>query len=173
MPSKKFLKGFKHELANRAFALMTVRRMAGRLEGDPWFSFWKTYWDLEVLNARRYEAAALIWGLDPAPGFATKLKAWLVSSVPRCLMVVLVKFVLKETVAYAEWLRDLCSEGPSGASAFLDYMVEQEDLQIELMRMALAGRHREIAGYAEDFFLKYGHTIPKVGFGASPAAAGN
>lgn len=165
MPSKAFIKGFKHELANRAFALMAVRRMTVRLEGDPWHTFWKTYWELEILNARRYEAAALTWGLDCAPGFRTRLKAWLVSSVPRCLMAALVKFVLKETVAYAKWLGDLRTAGPSYASVFLDYMVEQENLQIELMRLALDGRHSEIAVHANDFFWKYGHSIPKVGFG--------
>ncbi len=173
MPTKAFLKGFKHELANRSFALMTVRRMAGRLEGDEWFTFWKTYWDLEVLNARRYEAAALVWGLNPVPGIPTKLKAWLVSSVPRFLMVALVRFVYRETLAYADWLRELRKTGPSEAAAFLDFMVEQEELQVEMMRMALAGRHGEIAGYAEDFFLKYGRSIPKVGFGASPVTARN
>ncbi|WP_440466467.1 hypothetical protein ACKI1H_23000 [Pseudomonas sp. YH-1] len=173
MPSKAFLKGFRHELANRSFALITVRRMAGRLEGDAWFAFWKTYWDLEVLNARRYEAAALIWGLDPAPGIATRLKARLVSSVPRFLMRSLVAYVHRETIAYAGWLRDLRKVGPTRASTFLDYMVEQEDLQIELMRLALEGRHGEIAARAEDFFLRYGRAVPRVGFGERAVASGN
>ncbi|WP_152223463.1 hypothetical protein [Pseudomonas sp. SCB32] len=170
MPSKAFIKGFRSELANRSFALMTVRRMTNRLHGDDWFVFWKTYWDLEDLNARRYGAAALSWGLDPAPGLRTKLKAWLVSSVPRCLMVALVGFVYKQTLDYVDWLRELKKSGPSEARVFLDFMVEQEELQVDMMRLALAlaGRHGEIAGHTQGFFLKYGRSIPKVGFGSRP-----
>ncbi|EML1093777.1 hypothetical protein RZ910_000096 [Pseudomonas aeruginosa] len=159
MPSKKFIKGFRHELANRAFAFMAVGRMAERLAGDERGLFWKTYLDLEIFNRPRYEAAAAVWGLDVAPGFFTKLKAWAVSSVPKVFLGLLLKIVYSETLKYMEWLRDLSMEGPAGARAFLDYMLAQEEMQIEMMRMALSGRDCEIVGFADEFFLKHSGSL--------------
>ncbi|PWU30862.1 hypothetical protein DK254_08230 [Pseudomonas sp. RW407] len=171
MPSKEFIEGFRQELANRSFALITVRRMAARCRGSDWHMFWQAYWDLEILNARRYEAAALRWGLDPTPGLPTKLKAWIVSSVPRCLMVGLVKFVHGKTIAYVDRLRDLRQSGPAETVAFLDFMVEQEELQVEMMRLALAGRHSEMRACAEGFFLKHEGSTSRPGQGARQVSA--
>ncbi|WP_237234722.1 hypothetical protein [Pseudomonas sp. TCU-HL1] len=155
MPSKAFIKGFRHELANRAFAFLAVGRMAERLDGDARGLFWKTYLDLEVFNGPRYEAAARRWGLGVTPGIASRLKAWAVSSVPKACHGLLLKVVYRETLKYLEWLKDLRRQGPADARAFLDYMVHQEEVQIEMMRIALSGRYSEITGSADDFFLKY------------------
>lgn len=155
MPSSIFIKGFRHELANRAFALGAVRRMAARLEGAPAHPFWKTYADLETFNQPRYEAAAQLWGLETAPGLFTRWKSWLVSSVPRPLQGLLLKVVHRETVKYFVWLQKLCEQGPSGAQRFLDYMIDQEQLQLDMMRLALNGRYRDAVRKADDFFLKY------------------
>lgn len=93
------------------------------------------------------------------PGFLTKLKAWAVSSVPNAFLGLLLKFVYRETLKYLEWLRRLSNEGPADAKAFLDYMVAQEEMQTEMMRMALRGRYPEIVRFAGDFFLKYDDSI--------------
>ncbi|MDT8222659.1 hypothetical protein RQ595_30495 [Pseudomonas aeruginosa] len=159
MPSKKFIKGFRHELANRAFAFMAVGRMAERLADDKRGLFWKTYLDLEIFNRPRYEAAARAWGLGVAPGIFTKLKAWAVSSVPKVFLGLLLKVVYSETLKYMEWLRDLSREGPADSGAFLDYMLAQEEMQIEMMRMALQGRDAEIVRFADEFFLKYNGSV--------------
>ncbi|MCO6057636.1 hypothetical protein NG726_13275 [Pseudomonas sp. MOB-449] len=159
MPSKAFIKGFRHELANRAFAFLAVGRMAERLEGDVRGLFWKTYRDLEVFNRPRYEAAARRWGLEVTPGMLSRLKARAVSSVPKACHGLLLKVVYRETLKYLEWLKDLRRQGPADASAFLDYMVHQEEVQIEMMRIALSGRYSEIASRADDFFLKYNGSI--------------
>ncbi|MBC3436527.1 hypothetical protein HU735_13975 [Pseudomonas sp. BW16M2] len=155
MPSPKFLKGFRHELANRAFALAAVRRMASRLQGQPSHPFWKTYADLERFNQPRYQAAADRWGLDTTPGVLTRLKAWLLSSVPRPLQGLLLRIVHRETVKYMAWLQGLRKIGPADAQRFLDYMIEQEQLQLDMMRLALNGRYRDVVRQADTFFLKY------------------
>ena len=159
MPSKKFISGFRHELANRAFALIAVRRMAERLQGDERRVLWKTYWDLERFNTPRYTAAAQQWGVAFKPGLLPLLKAWLLSSVPRVFIGLLLKLVHRETVKYLKWLNRLREIGPADAQGFLNYMIEQEDLQIEMMRLALADRYTEIAWCADRFFLKYNGVI--------------
>lgn len=78
-------------------------------------------------------------------------------------MVALVRFVYKKTIDYVEWMRGLRVLGPSEATEFLDFMVEQEELQVEMMRLALEGRHSEIAGCTEEFFLMYGGSAAKPG----------
>ncbi|MDH0646964.1 hypothetical protein N5D48_09795 [Pseudomonas sp. GD03858] len=155
MPSHTFLKGFRHELANRAFAYLAVRRMADRLQSEPAQSFWSAYADLEAFNQPRYHAAACRWGVDPRPGPLTRLKARLVSSVPRPLQRLLLRLVHHETTKYLAWLRRLRQQGPADAGRFLDYMIDQEQLQLDMMRMALAGRYRDVVRHADDFFLKY------------------
>lgn len=155
MPSKTFIKGFRHELANRAFAHLAVGRMAERLDGDARGLFWKTYLDLETFNRPRYAAAARKWGLDVEAGILTRLKALAVSSVPKLLLGLLLKVVYRETVKYLGRLQDLRRQAPAEARAFMDYVVDQEQLQIEMMRMALEGRYSAITGRADDFFLKY------------------
>ena len=163
MPSKKFIRGFRHELANRAFAFIAVGRMAERLKEDRRGLFWKTYLDLEIFNRPRYEAAAQVWGLDLAPGLLTRLKAWVVSSVPDALHGLLLKLVYRETLKYMEWLRDLSQDGPADARDFLDYMLAQEEMQLEMMRMAMQGRYESILRFADDFFLRYNGSLLKPG----------
>ncbi|AZC23950.1 MULTISPECIES: hypothetical protein [Pseudomonas] len=155
MASEAFIHDFARELANRAFALITVRRLCERLEGDKSQVFWKTYWDLELFNADRYGAAARHWGLDATPAAMTRLKAWLISSTPKVLLGALVRVFHKGTIDYVDWLRKLRQAGPVEARAFLDYMVEQEVLQVEMMQLAIAGRYSDIAQRADAFFLKY------------------
>jgi hypothetical protein len=106
------------------------------------------------------------WGLAMRPGILIKLKAWAVSSVPDMFLGLLLKFVYSETVKYLEWLRDLRREGPADAKDFLDYMVAQEELQVEMMRLALKGLYPEMARRADDFFLKYEGLMPVSNYGA-------
>ncbi|UXY50610.1 hypothetical protein [Pseudomonas tohonis] len=160
MPSKVFIKGFRHELANRAFALLAVERMAERLGDDRRGVFWRTYLDLEHFNGPRYQAAAIRWGLHRPPGLLTRLKAWALSSVPLALHGALLTLVYRETVKYLAWLRELQHQGPANARAFLEYMVAQEELQVEMMRLALRGQYAQLVARADDFFLRYNGVMP-------------
>lgn len=98
-------------------------------------------------------------GVAFKPGLLPLLKAWLLSSVPRVFIGLLLKLVHRETVKYLKWLNRLREIGPADAQGFLNYMIEQEELQIEMMRLALADRYTEIAWCADRFFLKYNGVI--------------
>ncbi|MBT8766687.1 hypothetical protein [Metapseudomonas boanensis] len=159
MASKAFIKGFRHELANRAFAFLAIDRMAERFAGHEHGLFWKSYLDLEAFNRPRYALAARRWGQGTAPGILTRLKALAVSSLPARLHGPLLRLIYRETLKYLEWLKKLRRQGPANAKRFLEYMVEQEEVQLEMMRLALAGRYAEIASCADDFFLKYNGSV--------------
>ncbi|WP_322085239.1 hypothetical protein [Burkholderia sp. BCC1999] len=155
MITSHFARGFKGEIQNRAFAIRAIARLANRLDGDPRQSLWAAYLRLEEFNAPIYRQAAARWGLDVAPNTGTLLKAWVISSVPKLLLRPFLKLVYSKTVVYCEELRRLRNIGPSDCRDFLDYMVEQEDLQIEMMRLSLDGQDAVLARKVDSFVKKY------------------
>ncbi|UTV59953.1 hypothetical protein [Burkholderia arboris] len=155
MPSSQFAKGFKGEVQNRAFALRAIGRLANRLDGDPRQPLWAAYLKLEEFNAPVYRQAAARWGIGTTPGAGTRIKAWVIGSVPKCLLRPFLKFVHAKTVVYCDELRKLRNIGPSDSRIFLDYMVDQEDFQIELMRLSLDGQDAVLARKIDSFLEKY------------------
>lgn len=162
MLSKAFVKGFQYELANREFALRVVMRMADRAVGAEEQSFWSAYSELERFNALHYRAAAQVWGFDMEPGYLTRLKAWAVGWMLFFSRGPTMRRVYFETVKYVEVLRHLRNIGPADASLFLNYVVEQEELQIKIMRMAFTERFAEVSEIVDAFFLKYNGVLPRL-----------
>ncbi|KEZ04298.1 hypothetical protein GQ57_19135 [Burkholderia sp. MSh2] len=159
MPSNEFSKGFKGEIQNRAFALRAIGRLANRLEGDPRQPLWAAYLRLEEFNEPIYRQVAGRWGMDVTPGTGTLIKAWVLGSVPKFLLKPFLKLVYSKTVVYCDELRKLRSIGPSNSRDFLDYMVDQEDFQIEMMRLSLDGQDAVLARKIDSFVQKYGRTF--------------
>ncbi len=155
LPSDAFIKGFKHEQANRAFAMRSAERLSKRLEGDVQHPFWQAYLRLEQFNAPRYQAAALAWDLDSNTGWWPEVKAWVVGLAPKILMEPALKITHTSTVRYVETLRDLQRIGPADSQDFLNYMVAQEILQVEMMELALRGEYVEIVRRVDDFMLYF------------------
>lgn len=163
MFSNGFAKGFRYELANREFALRVVTRMADRASEVEERSFWTAYSELERFNAIHYRAAAQLWGFDIEAGYLTKLKAWAVGGLLILMHGPMFKFVYDETVKYVEVLKNLRNIGPADASLFLNYVVEQEELQVKIMQMAFLERYSEVSEIVDAFFLKYNGVLPRVG----------
>ncbi|MFB7103708.1 hypothetical protein [Streptomyces hydrogenans] len=155
MFSEGFTKGFAYELQNRHFALISMSGVARRLDGDPRSAFWGGYSRLERFNVPRYEQAALRWGMDAKPTAWTKARGTLVGATPEFMLHSLLKFAYPKTVKYLEELRRVRGLGPGDGKAFLDYMVDQEVVQIEMMRLALGGRYSEITPKLDEFFGTY------------------
>lgn len=155
MYSKQFTEGFGYELQNRQFALISMSGVAKRLAGDPRLPFWKGYSELEHFNAPRYEEAARRWGMSAAPTAWTKARGALIGATPKFMLRSLLKFAYPKTVEYLEDLRRVRGTGPADGKVFLDYMVDQEVLQIEMMQLALNGRFSEITPKLEAFFRRY------------------
>lgn len=154
-PTDEFIKGFKHELSNRAFALRTAERLSKRLEGDEQHTFWQAYLKLEQFNLLRYQAAAFNWDLDSNTGWWPEIKAWIVSWAPSALMEPALKATHASTVRYVETLRSLQQIGPADSQDFLNYMVAQEILQVEMMELALRGEYAEIMKHVDDFIYHF------------------
>lgn len=160
MATAAFIKGLKYELGNRAFALRVMERMSSRLHGDPRLPFWRAYADLERLNLPHYQAAASYWGLDPSADTWNQLRAWAVGNTPKPLLGRLLSYVYPKTLEYLEVLKELQRIGPKEASLFLDYMVRQEEVQLEMMRRALKGDYEASTRLFSDFAMDYRQAIP-------------
>ncbi len=155
MISREFARAFRHEIANRSWALRSTSGIARRLEADPSRAFWAAYVRLEEFNAPRYRRAAQRWGLDPDPGPWTRLRGAVSGAAPRVLIAPFLKYAYPKTVEYVEELRRLRDMGPGDGAAFLDYVVEQEVLQVHMMRLALEGRYAEVVALVEEFLLAH------------------
>ncbi|MFE3455768.1 hypothetical protein ACFXJ8_43370 [Nonomuraea sp. NPDC059194] len=155
MHSKEFTKAFEYELQNRAFALRAMFGIARRLHGDPQNDFWGGYARLERFNVPRYAEAAQRWGLDPQPQTWTRIRGTVIGATPKFMLRSLLKFAYPKTVEYLEELRRMRGLGPDDGKAFLDYVVDQEVVQIEMMQLALNERYPEITRNLEAFFQKY------------------
>lgn len=162
MFSKAFIKGFRYELANREFALRVVTRMAERTSEDGKQAFWITYSELEQFNAMHYRAVAQLWGVDVEPSWITRFRAWAAGGLLILLQGPMMRFVYSETVKYVTVLRNLRKIGPADAALFLNYMVEQEELQIRMMELAFTERYAEVGEMVDMFFLKYSGVLPRV-----------
>lgn len=157
MPSEQFTHGFRHELANRSFALRCTEVIVGHLHGDPRHAFWESYAELERFNAPRYAQAADRWGLNTQPSIWTRLRGATAGAAPKPRLTPLLKFAYPTTVAYLEELHRLRSIGTRDGKAFLDYMVNQEALQVEVLQLALTTRYQEAATRVDEFLAKHRH----------------
>lgn len=155
MLSEDFISGIKYELQNRAFALRAIAHIANRVKGTPEYVFWSSYEKLEEFNTPRYSSYAKKLGLDASPTFFTKAKAVTISSTPSFLLDDLLKLVYSKTKVYMEDLKKVHALGPIEDGAFLDYMIAQEQVQIEFMELAISKQYPEITSKLNNFIEKY------------------
>ena len=155
MLSKDFLNGIEFELQNRAFALKAITRISNRMQGTPEHVFWNAYERLENFNTAIYSAYAEKLAVDATPSFFAKLKASTLSSTPSFLLDELLKLVYSKTKVYMEDLKRVRALGPVEDSKFLDYMIAQEQVQIEMMELAIKKQFNEIKPKIDQFLLMY------------------
>lgn len=155
MRSQQFLNGINYELQNRAFALSAITSIANRVQGTQEYIFWSAYEKLERFNTTHYFAYAEKFGLDATPSFLTKAKVSLISSTPSFLLDELLKLVYSKTKVYLEHLKQVHAQGTEADGEFLDYMLAQEQVQIELMELAIKKQYRDIPSKIDQFIQHY------------------
>lgn len=154
MLNEDFTGGFCYEVANRAFARLAAEKLAKRLEGTVHEPLWTNYLKLEEFNVSRYQAVAAKWEVSTVPGFGSRFKATASSICPEFLLIYVVQMMLSATREYVDKLRHLRDIGPSDDADFLNYMVEQEELQVTMMELALAGKGELIGAEVDAFIAK-------------------
>ncbi|MEL4297395.1 MULTISPECIES: hypothetical protein [Acinetobacter] len=155
MSSEQFIQGIQYELQNRAFALKAITRISIRMQGTAEYVFWDAYRKLEQFNTPRYAAYAHKLGLDATPSFLTEAKAWTMSSIPALFLNQLLQLVHTRTIVYMENLKKVRTLGSVEDRAFLNYMIAQEQLQIEFMELAIKKQYQEIKPRLDQFIDIY------------------
>lgn len=150
-----FVDGFRSEIANRNFARLVTEKLATTAAEDQGRALWSAYHSLEVFNLSIYHPVATQWGLDTTVGHVTRLKAEVLARFPQALHPWLLSSTLKRTKDYMITLEALQTIGPDSEHWFLQYMVDQEALQIDMMEKAILGDYLGAARLVEDFLEQH------------------
>lgn len=151
MRKSRFEEGLLKELENRAFAIRAIKRLSDRMATDSRRPLWQTYHALEEFNVPRYAEAMARLRIQYVPGLWTKFRAWLIGSVPLLIHRAFLKTVLSQTTEYLKFLEELRKIGPEEEREFLNYMVDQEILQIDMMKLGIDGQYWKIPSLLDEF----------------------
>lgn len=147
-----FLELFDMEVQNRAFALRICEGMVKRVS-DPDDVNWYTAWlGFEQFNQEQYAPFAEKYGLSQEPRVEAKIQAGFGSLGATVLPDnVMLKYMLRETITYLEKLKELARVAPEEDQAFFNYVVEQEELQVDALQLRVDGKSRESAELIRQF----------------------
>ncbi len=147
----KFRELFEMEVQNRAFALHSSTRMAEEAsDGDKIFLSAWVEWERFLRD--KYAPYADKYGISQEPKTMAKLQAGfgrLASGVLPSGPIY--RFMLDETIAYTEKLRELERVAPQEDRDFFSFVVKQEEEQIEALRFRVANKHQDAADLLRKF----------------------
>ncbi|MEL6420738.1 MAG: hypothetical protein AAFQ55_19255 [Pseudomonadota bacterium] len=155
-PNPKFIKLFKGEVQNRAFAMFSARQMLNRVK-EPDDVLWYTTWlEWEEFQKRKYEPMAKKYGLDQEPGFGAKLESYMGLWGARFLSEnAVMQYVLKETIKYVGKLEELAALAPEDEKSFFDYVVDQERVQVDALPLRIEGKSADGADLLRAFMAQH------------------
>ncbi|MEL6244148.1 MAG: hypothetical protein AAFQ04_13075 [Pseudomonadota bacterium] len=155
-PNPKFVKLFKAEVQNRAFAMFSAQLMLKRVKAPDdvlWYNAWLEW---EEFQKRKYAPMAAKYGLDQEPGFGAKLESYMGLYGARFLSEnAVMKYVLKETIKYVGKLEELASLAPEDEKPFFDYVVDQERVQVDALPFRIDGKSQEGANLLRAFMAQH------------------
>ncbi|MEL6271421.1 MAG: hypothetical protein AAFV33_10800 [Chloroflexota bacterium] len=151
-----FLELFDMEIQNRAFALRSAREVVARASATEDVTWHETWLAFERFNQGRYAPFAKKYGLSQEPRAAAKIQAGLANMAGKILPDnVTMGFMLEETIKYLEKLKELATVAPEEDHAFFSYVVEQEEMQIDALRLRTEGKSEESAELIRQFIAKH------------------
>ena len=154
--SQAFLALLKGEMQNRAFALLALRAVQSKASSAEDLSLYQSWVAFEEFNQVRYAPFAEKYGVSQQAGgsarFRASLAKWAATVFPERLFL---KFMHKETKAYVQKLQKLAELAPSEDKEFFDYVVRQEELQVEILTLRINGKTREADQQLRDFVRKH------------------
>ena len=148
-----FIDLFDYEIQNRAMAFGAMQTMVAKRNLAPEvLSWYQAYLALEHLTQARYAPVAAKYGIATA----AKTQATLTILAARIAYYLLpeltiLKQALKQTVPYVDQLKRLRELAPEDDHAFFDFVVEQEELQVEALKLRLDHKPEQATKVFEDF----------------------
>ncbi|MEM7516884.1 MAG: DUF4334 domain-containing protein [Planctomycetota bacterium] len=153
---EKFRALFEMEVQNRAFALTASEERAEGASNEGDALFYGAWADFERFLRGKYAPFAEKYGLTQEAKTMAKLQAGLGGLAADILPNSMVyKRMLEETIAYAEKLRELRDVSPEGERDFFSFVVVQEELQIEALRLRIDEKNQEAADLLRRFIAEH------------------
>ena len=143
-----YLNALQGEINNRAVAAYVVPALAKRMQGSSKGSFWAAYTSLERYQQPAYQAQQQRFRMSPSgfnrwfKGNASLLAAYFHHEW----------FVEKLAGATSGYLQSLKAVSvPEEHKTFWDYVIAQEEVQVNAMKLASEGRYRQAASLLNNF----------------------
>ena len=153
---KKVAELFEMEIQNRAFALKSARKMASQASSDEDKYFTAAWVEFEEFLQTKYAPFASKYNLPQEAGLIANIQAGLgvlgLNVLPNAIAL---KTMLDQTVNYNEKLKELRKIAPIEEKAFFEFVVDQEEVQIEAIKLAIQGKMKEAADLVTDFVKKH------------------
>ncbi|MEL6184425.1 MAG: DUF4334 domain-containing protein [Myxococcota bacterium] len=147
---------FEMEVQNRAFALRSMGALAETASSEEDKHFYGSWTKFETLMQEKYAPYAQKYGFTQEPGTVAKLQAVFgtlaVNILPNSIAA---GQMLEETTAYAEKLRELARVSPDDDRPFFSFVVKQEEMQIEALRLKHADKTVEAAEVIDRFIAEH------------------
>ena len=147
-----FLKLFDREVQNRAFALLSMTAISENVTEDGDKTFYNAWVTFEEFLQKQYKPYANKHGLSQEPRGTAKTQAFfgkLASDIlPKKKFY---KTMLNQTKDYLEKLKKLPEYATNEDLEFARFVVEQEEVQIQVIEHRIKGENQEAADLFADF----------------------
>ncbi|MEL6183492.1 MAG: DUF4334 domain-containing protein, partial [Myxococcota bacterium] len=152
----KFQELFDMEIQNRAFALKSSQLMASESSSDSDRRFYGSWAAFEERLQQLYAPHAKKYGLSQEARGMANLQVGIsrlaIGILPDS---VVFESVLDQTEKYLEKLKELERVAPAEDAAFFSFVVEQEEVQIDALKLRVEGRHSDAADLLDAFTRRH------------------
>ena len=149
---KKVKELFDMELQNRAFALKSARIMAAKVSSEEDKYFCNSWVTFEEFLKDKYAPFAIKYGFSQEPRLKANIQVGLgtlgIEILPDSI---LYQTILDQTTAYNEKLKELREIAPADEKEFFEFVVDQEEAQIEALKLCVDGKLKEAADLLLNF----------------------
>ncbi|MEO1221972.1 MAG: hypothetical protein AAFY42_11555 [Pseudomonadota bacterium] len=161
-PNQRFLSLFDLEVQNRAFAYMGVEALGKRAVSDLDKAIFADWLAFEAFLQRAYAPMAKKYGVSQELRWQARLQARLATLGAAILPDrFLTKITLNGTEKHLEKMHDLYKAAPDEDKEFFDFVVRQEQVQVDSLKLRLEGKKRDAARLLADFTSRHQGDFPQ------------
>ena len=155
---EEFVKLFDYEVQNRALALISLQNLSKDEENPVKKEFWDAYLALECLNQKRYQPFANKYSITQEPKFMASLKASLLVKANDWFPSYIWETIHDAGSKYVEKLEEMATLADEDDKDFFSYVVSQERVQVEAIRLMINGKVQQAVELLSDFVAKQNKT---------------
>lgn len=145
-----FTELFQKELTNRATARKAADIFRNRDSGQGQAEFWGSYYKLEKITLSIYTPVAKELSLEPN-NFMAGIKSYAAAAYQWIAPQKFVGTLQGATAKYLEELKSSSTVVPLKHSAFYEYVLDQEDIQVKALSLAQQNNYQDAKALVDSF----------------------